>query len=129
MSQNLLLILLFKLLLFISVVGLERIAEIDLTQNQLTEVPLIKPGNTLKVHITVHVHVYFTYILLLYFFPSFIFLLLFSSPSLPLFLSLPSLFLQTLLLPFNNIKSLEEDRLIHLSSLTILSLRENKLTV
>uniref|UniRef100_A0A1X7T648 Leucine-rich repeat-containing protein 40 n=1 Tax=Amphimedon queenslandica TaxID=400682 RepID=A0A1X7T648_AMPQE len=54
-------------------VGLERITEIDLSQNQLNEFPIIRPGNTLK--------------------------------------------------------TLQDDRLTHLSSLTILTLRENKLTM
>ncbi|XP_019860291.1 PREDICTED: leucine-rich repeat-containing protein 40-like [Amphimedon queenslandica] len=64
-------------------VGLERITEIDLSQNQLNEFPIIRPGNTLK----------------------------------------------SLLLSFNKIQTLQDDRLTHLSSLTILTLRENKLTM
>ncbi|XP_019860744.1 PREDICTED: leucine-rich repeat-containing protein 40-like, partial [Amphimedon queenslandica] len=64
-------------------VGLERITEIDLIQNQLNEFPIIRPGNTLK----------------------------------------------SLLLSFNKIQTLQDDRLTHLSSLTILTLRENKLTM
>ena len=49
-------------LILLLVVGLERITEIDLSQNQLNEFPIIRPGNTLKVfacvHVHVHVHVY-----------------------------------------------------------------------
>jgi Leucine-rich repeat (LRR) protein len=65
-----------------SVIGLEKVTEINLEQNQLTDFPLIRPGNTLK----------------------------------------------TLMLGNNRISVLNEDHFSHLSELTILILRENKLS-
>ena len=45
-------------LILLLVVGLERITEIDLSQNQLNEFPIIRPENTLKVFVRVHIHVH-----------------------------------------------------------------------